>query len=364
VFYDTEIAPKNIQVRKMFNYDFKMGATPLLDKYFSYQFDDQKDIDFIYFQIGRCLTKLNDNFQFMTMQTGIAGTGKSMISKLIAKTFNVGQYGILTSNLSKSWGLGDIADRQVLICDDLPHDIASVIDKGDFLAMMSRGMIHCSVRYKSPFDVPSWDIPTWINSNVYPNYKDESGNIVRRIVIIPFENTIAVEDIDTDLEKTITQNELSMFIHKSRSMYLDYAHTYKGQDITVFQPATFKLASDELRFEINDSYRFAKTCLKYKKDNDKDTKITKMKMNHAFKEFIKSTYHTDKVDRSNKLTVNDVLRAHPEFEFIKENVCKACLKKHERGCCDDYNRTARTKKEYYLNIEINEMYDGSDEIFR
>ncbi|GMF12420.1 unnamed protein product [Phytophthora lilii] len=86
-FINTADVPKGIQVRKYVNQKFEIIETPLFDKYFSFQFTEEEDREFIYFLIGRCLTVLDDKFDFMLMIHGQGGSGKSLLANLIKFAF-------------------------------------------------------------------------------------------------------------------------------------------------------------------------------------------------------------------------------------------------------------------------------------
>ena len=47
-----------------------------------------------------------------------------------------------------------------------------------------------------------------------------------------------------------------------------------------------------------------------------------------------------------------MLATDARYEFVKENACKHCSKKHIKGCCDKYRRQDKTTKEYFLHVGI------------
>lgn len=138
--YDLSIAkcltgndiPKNIQVRKMIDNDFVDCETPLYDKYMSYQFTEQEDIDYIHFLCGRTLTKLKDNFDFMLMINGVSNTGKSTIAKIGLHSMSKPDIGILSKSLESKFGISEFANKQIVYCDDMPYNLPKVLDRGDF----------------------------------------------------------------------------------------------------------------------------------------------------------------------------------------------------------------------------------------
>jgi hypothetical protein len=142
-FLPGDDVPKNIQVRRMIDNDFVDCETPLYDKYLSYQFTEQDDIDYIHFLLGRTLTRLNDNFDFMLMINGVSNTGKSTIAKIALHSMYKSDIGILSKSLESKFGICDFANKQIVYCDDMPYNLPKVLDRGDFLAMMWFDQLSC-----------------------------------------------------------------------------------------------------------------------------------------------------------------------------------------------------------------------------
>ncbi|DAZ94611.1 TPA: hypothetical protein N0F65_005374 [Lagenidium giganteum] len=123
--------PKGIQNRKYINQKFDIIETPLFDKYFSFQFTEEEDREFIYFLIGRCLTVLDDNF--MLMIHGQGGSGKSLLANIIKFAIGQDQIGLLSNSMQEKFGLSEFAMKQIVCCDDMPHNIAGTLPRSDFL---------------------------------------------------------------------------------------------------------------------------------------------------------------------------------------------------------------------------------------
>jgi phage/plasmid-associated DNA primase len=242
----------------------------------------------------------------------------------------------------------------------MPHNISSILDRGDFLSMMSRGPISCPVKNKAPIQVDSWDRPTIINSNHLPNYKDQSGEIVRRMMIIGFDNVIPDSEKDTNLKHKIIDSEFASFLHKCRGTYVKMSREHAGEDVSQFCPVEFLDRREMFREEVNMSYSFAKSMLEYT-DNEANqfTWITRAEMTKRFRLYVKQRFDLQKTRE--KLNEADIMRADSRFKFIKLNLCKHCLNKHAKGCCKKYSRTARTTKNYFTCIAFTQALDGDDE---
>ena len=345
-FIPTDELDKTIQVRKLFNQEYKIAATPLIDAYLKYQFHED-DIEFIYFLLGRSMTRLADHFDFMLLLFGQGGSGKSLLMKLISSCFASNQVGILSSSFQGQFGLCEFANRQLVCSDDMPSNLAKTLDKGDFLKMMTRGAISCPVKGKGSIEVHDWNIPTIINSNSLPNYKDISGEIVRRVMVLNFENVIPEDQRNTSLESDIIQNEISTFIHKCRSTYLEYKVKYHGKGVETFCPQVFLENRKLLRLAANNTCAFINERFEY--SNESSDTMTIPALNKLFKVWMKDRYSLQK-NSSENINAQSIESLDARMIYKRMNTCKYCRSEHKKGCCSKYARTDRSKCEVITNI--------------
>ncbi|ETL78053.1 hypothetical protein L917_21076, partial [Phytophthora nicotianae] len=220
------------------------------------------------------------------------GAGKSLLVNLLTEAYGSAQVGILGSSFQDRFGLCEFANKQIVTSDDMPRNIAKTLPKSDFLSMQTRGRISCPVKGKNSIEVESWDIPTIINSNDLPNYSDTSGEIICRILIAHFANSIPDDEKDMLLEDKIMKTEFATFIHRCRSTYLQYCRKYAGQNIYTFCPNHFLESRDMLRGSINESYQFAKAHIKYSEpvEGQEPKIILKSDLTRMFRAYIKEKY--------------------------------------------------------------------------
>lgn len=347
--------PSNIQVRKYIDMPFEIKVeTKYLDDYLRYQFTDEV-IDFIYFMCGRQLTVLNDKFDFMVLLYGEGGSGKSLLMNLIKYSFGGGQIGFLSNSLQEKFGLSEFAKKQIVVCDDMPHNIAKVLAKSDFLSMMTRGNVSCPVKGKSSIEIPDWNIPTIINSNQLPNYTDISGEIVRRVMIINFSKTIDEENRNTNLENDIIDNEYPTFLHRCRSTYLNYRNQYKNKSIETFCPNEFIENRLLLREATNNTYQFINDMYEY----DKESSIPISYLKQKFKEYLKERFDMKRApkDSLNQQTIKTV---NPKYVVKTLMICKSCSNEHKKDCCSAYDRINRTSRTTICGIKAKPMKFKSD----
>lgn len=346
-FIPTNHIDQPIQVRKLLHQPYSIVDTPLLDAYLQFQFE-QDDIEFIYFLVGRMMTRLDDHFDFMVLIYGQGGSGKSLLLKLLMRLFSPDQVGILSSGFQGQFGLSEFASKQFVACDDMPSNLARVLDKGDWLKMMSRGAISCPVKGKGSIEVHDWNIPTCINSNMLPNYRDESGEIVRRIMMINFEKTVPEDMKNLNLESEIAKTELCTFMHRCRSTYLEYKTKYSSNGVETFCPQTFIDNRLILRKAVNKTCSFIDSQFQY----CNGAQMTVPEINRIFKIWLMNQCGLDRKP-SDKINPQSISLIDHRYEHKKVNICKHCTNIHKKGCCESYSRTQRSTRDLILNIKLN-----------
>lgn len=352
IFTLTKDITTNIQVRKYIDMPFEiLEDTPLLDSYFNFQFPDQDEVEFIYFMIGRLMTRLNDKFDFMVLLYGEGGSGKSLLLNLVKYCFGVDQVGIISNSLQETFGLSELAPKQLIACDDMPHNIARVLQRSDFLSMMTRGAVSCPVKGKKSIEIDDWNIPTIINSNQLPNYVDHAGEIVRRIMMINFEKVIDVDKRNNNLEADIIANEYPTFLHRCRSTYLNFYNANSRKGIDSFCPKVFITNKTILREATNQSYQFINERYEFINyiENDTNTFILTTVLRQSFKEYLKKKFDLKRAPKDT-LNMQTISIVDERYELLNLSICKSCRKNHKKNCCTSYGRDNRTTISVVKNI--------------
>ena len=297
--------------------------------------------------IGRMMTRLDDHFDFMVLLYGQGGSGKSLLLKLLMRLFSPDQVGILSSGFQGQFGLSEFASKQFVACDDMPSNLAKTLDKGDWLKMMSRGAISCPVKNKGSIEVHDWNIPTCINSNMLPNYRDESGEIVRRIMMINFKRTVPEARKNLTLEDEIAQMELCTFMHRCRSTYLEYKTKYSSKGVETFCPQIFLDNRLTLRKVINKTCSFIDSHFQYKEGS----RMTVPEINRLFKNWLMDQCGLDRRPADN-INLSSIALIDHRYDYkLRVNICKHCADLHKKDCCEKYSREETSKRDFVFNIE-------------
>lgn len=347
-FIKEEDVDTDIIVRKYIDKEFKITETPLLDKYFKYQFDNEV-IQYVYFMAGRCLTKIKDKFDVMPLFYGQSRTGKSLILELIKYSFNGNQISNLSKTFQDKFGLAEVSGSQIFACDDMPPNISSVFPKSTFQSIVSNGSVSCPIKgVQKTIEIGNWDIPLIWCSNYLPNYSEDSGEITDRIFLINYENYVPENERDISLLNKIIDLEYSSFIYKAITTFIDIRDKNIGKSIWTFCPQYFIDNKELIRNQSNQFYNYLMTNTKYVENAELSVDELKDKYNTWLKEKYNNSISNIKI------SFNTLLLANKEYIIKKLNICKYCKNKHRAECCDKYNRTARSSKNYIMNIAIDE----------
>lgn len=345
-FYDVDHIPEDIQVRTMLTTEYSECETPLFDAYLRYQFEEEDDFKFIQFVVGRAMSRIRDKFDFMVLLKGMAGSGKSLLLNLIRSTYDSSQVGILSASFERQFGLSNFTNTEIVICDDIPKDLAGKLDRGDYLSMCTCGPISAPVKNnRTVTKIDRFDQPLVWCGNALPNYTDFSGEIVRRAMVIDFSKIVDADTADNNLFDKIIKHEFGSVINKCRTTYLDYMREYGSSPIETFIPKTFMESRSDTREELNVSYEFAKNKMVYCEGNI----LYKSEMVHAFKDHLADRFGRRSMSKINEA---DVCRADPRYKYVVANHCKHCNGRHLVNCCDQYSRDSRIIRRYFLNVRL------------
>jgi phage/plasmid-associated DNA primase len=240
--------------------------------------------------------------------------------------------------------MSNFINTHVVLADDMPSNLAGVLDRDNFLRMASGGTISAPIKnQKSAYTFESFKQPMVLCGNVNPNYSDENGEIIRRLFIMKFDNIVSQDIADTDMLDKMKESELGSIIHTCRNLYLNFKKQHSGKRLYDIVSDTFKEFSQEVREEINISYGFASECLVQSDGHN----ISRRDMLHEFREYVKARFGSQAV-RRNKLNDSEIKRMG--FDYCSVNTCRSCGKKHEIACCENYDRMNKTCSRRFLDV--------------
>ena len=217
--------------------DWRKIPTPYFDSVLKYQKFEDEVCNWAYVMGGRLCFDVGemDGWQVIPFFKGIARSGKStLITKVFKKFYENEDVGTLSNNIEKKFGLSAIKDGFMFIAPEVKGDLA--LEQAEFQSIVSGEDVSIAVKNKTAMSF-EWKVPGVLGGNEVPNWKDNSGSVLRRI--LPWNFGKQVQDADPQLDEKL-HRELPIILLKCVRGYLDYSNKYRNKDIWNVVPTYFK----------------------------------------------------------------------------------------------------------------------------
>lgn len=217
--------------------------TPHFDKVLHYQKFEPEVCNWAYVMGGRLCYDVGDldSWQVIPFFKGIARSGKSTLINNVFKRFYESQdVGTLGNNIERKFGLSALKDSFMFIAPEIKGDLA--LEQAEFQSIVSGERVSIAVKNKIAVSL-DWKVPGVLGGNEIPNWKDNSGSVLRRI--LPWNFTKQVQEADPNLEKKL-EKELPIILLKCVRGYLDYSNKFRDRDIWNVVPNYFKLIQKQV----------------------------------------------------------------------------------------------------------------------
>ena len=203
-----------------------------------------------------------DSWQVIPFFKGIAGSGKStLLTKVFEKFYEKEDVGTLANNIERKFGLSAIKDSFMFVAPEIKADLA--LEQAEFQSVVSGESVSVAVKNKTASSMV-WKVPGVLAGNEVPNWKDNSGSVLRRILAWNF--TKQVREADPHLDKKL-ESELPIILLKCIRAYLDYSNKYRDRDIWNVVPPYFKIIQKQVAMVANTLHNFLEsTNVKFGKD--------------------------------------------------------------------------------------------------
>lgn len=227
--------------------------TPHFQSVLDYQNFDEDVCKWMYVMGGRLCFDVGDIdcWQVIPFLKGIARSGKStLITKVFKKFYEGEDVKTLSNNIERKFGLSSICDGLMFIAPEVKGDLC--LEQAEFQSLVSGEDVSIAVKHQQAKSV-EWKTPGILGGNEIPNWKDNSGSVLRRILPWNFSKQVMEADphLDIKLEK-----EIPVIIEKCIRGYLDYAQRYSSQDIWNVVPQYFKNIQNQVAMVTNSLQNF------------------------------------------------------------------------------------------------------------
>jgi hypothetical protein len=238
--------------------------TPWFDSILKYQNFEDEVCDWAYVMGGRLCYDVGelDGWQVIPFFKGIARSGKStLITKVFKKFYENEDIGTLSNNIERKFGLSAIKDSFMFIAPEVKGDLA--LEQAEFQSMVSGEDVSVAVKNKTAVSI-EWNVPGVLGGNEVPNWKDNSGSVLRRI--LPWNFAKQVRDADPQLDEKLNR-ELPIILLKCVKAYLEYSNKYRDKDIWNVVPEYFKKIQKQVAMVASTLHNFLEsTNIIYGKD--------------------------------------------------------------------------------------------------
>ena len=242
-------------------YDIK---TPFFQSILDYQKFPEEVSRWLYVMAGRLMYDVGDldQWQVITFFKGIARSGKStLITKVFKKFYESEDVKTLSNNIERKFGLSMIHDAFMFISPEVKGDLC--LEQAEFQSMVSGEDISIARKNEKALSI-TWKTPGVLAGNEIPNWRDNSGSVLRRLVTFNFAKQVA--DADPKLDEKL-DTELPNIMLKCVRAYLDYTSKYGGKDIWQVLPEYFRQIQNQVAMVTNALQHFlASEKLVYGKD--------------------------------------------------------------------------------------------------
>ena len=238
--------------------------TPHFQSVLDYQHFEVDVCKWLYVMGGKMCFDVGDidRWQIIPFLKGIARSGKStIITKVFKKFYESDDVRTLSNNIEKKFGLSSIYDGFMFIAPEVKGDLC--LEQAEFQSLVSGEDVSVARKFEKAHSV-EWKTPGILGGNEVPNWKDNSGSVLRRI--LPWNFSKQVHNADPHLDDKL-ELELPVILMKCVRGYLEYAQKYSDQDIWNIVPKYFKSIQTQVAMITNSLQNFlASEKVRYAED--------------------------------------------------------------------------------------------------
>lgn len=227
--------------------------TPNFQQVLEYQNFEVDVCKWMYVMGGRLCYDVGDidGWQIIPFLKGIARSGKStLITKVFKKFYENEDVRTLSNNIERKFGLSSIYDGFMFIAPEVKGDLC--LEQAEFQSLVSGEDVSIAVKHEKAKSV-EWKTPGILGGNEVPNWRDNSGSVLRRL--LPWNFAKQVKDADPQLDDKLDA-ELPIILLKCVRAYLEYSQKYANKDIWNVVPAYFKNVQTQVAMVTNTLQNF------------------------------------------------------------------------------------------------------------
>jgi len=244
--------------------DWREIPTPYLDSIMDYQGWGADVKQWMYIMIGRMTFELNeaDTWQVIPFCKGIAQSGKSTLLNFVVKMFyEACDVSVISNNIEEKFGLSAIYKSYAFIAPEIKRDFK--MDQASFQSLVSGEELSIAIKQQTAVTI-QWNVPGMMAGNELPGFSDNSGSILRRLLLFKFGRQVA--DGDARLCDKLVK-EMDRILQKSIWSYVEAVKDHSDKLIWNVIPKQFLVWREEIEGQLHNLVGFMKSNhLSYGKD--------------------------------------------------------------------------------------------------
>jgi hypothetical protein len=255
--------------------DWRDIPTPYFDSVLNYQKFNKDVCEWIFAMGGRLCFDVNeiDKWQCIPFLKGVARSGKStLITKVFRKFYCTEDVKTLSNNVERKFGLSAIMDGFMFIAPEIKGDLA--LEQAEFQSIVSGEDVSIAVKHEKAKSF-EWTVPGILGGNEVPNWRDNSGSILRRVLTADFTKQVREADPTLDAKLEV---ELPSILQKCVRAYLEFAQKWPEKDIWNIVPQYFIDVQRQLATSCSPLESFlSEPCIEFSRDKKCPLKFFKKK---------------------------------------------------------------------------------------
>ena len=154
----------------------------------------------------------------MPFLLGEGGTGKSTMLNVGSAMYSPDSVAEVDGNNESTFGFQDKYNKEVVFITDCPAHVSRVLPQEMFQKMVSGERVQVSVKHGTAF-TEVWRAPLIAASNCMFDYRDNAGQMSRRVVVFHFSRPVDAGSADAGLEDRIKNVELPNVVARCLCAY-------------------------------------------------------------------------------------------------------------------------------------------------
>lgn len=194
-----------------------------------------------------------DDWQVILWILGIANSGKSTLCKLVQIFYQDEDVAVISNNVEEQFGLMSVYDKLVFMAPEVKRDWR--LNQAEFQSMVTGEKMSIARKFQAAAQ-DIFNVPGMIAGNDMPSWMDNSGSVVRRVILVMFNEVI--RKVNGEISNML-RAEVAATILKSNQAYHVMLKNYGSSGIWENLPAYFTASQDKLKAKTHPVYDFLRS---------------------------------------------------------------------------------------------------------